>query len=207
MDLDQIARQTLKKTWALHQFIYSKIESNIELARAEFQTRQYDPWYFSHRVRYLTCCDLDSADKSKLDFKRIPQALSAISLVYQDCHVKVWKTTDGELPITGGSIHRQSFMSQPYLSDFFEAMPPDATIPMNLALLWDVDSSLGLSSMHLVCPKNYETFWKSGDSYFSRSIPHPAAEVETDTRFTEEPSDLVIELERKKAAGSGEPEN
>ena len=206
MDLDRVAQQTLDRTWDLHQFIFRKLERNIEIVRAEFQERPYDPWYFSHRVRYLTCCDLDSADKGKLDFKRIPQALSAIDLVYKGCHLKVWKTTDGELPITGSSPHRCEFMSQPYLQNFFEAMSIEAEIPMNLVLLWEVDSSLGLSSMQLVCPKNFETFWKSGESFFTKPVPHPAIEVATKTSFTEQPSELEIELDRKKAAGSGKRE-
>jgi hypothetical protein len=206
MDLDQVALQTLNRTWDLHQFIYRSVEKNIEIVKAEFEIRPYDPWYFSHRVRYLTCCDLDSADKTTLAFERTPQALSAIDLRYNGCHFKVWKTTDGELPITGTSAHRCEFVSQPYLEHFFDALQGEAVIPMNLVLLWEVDSSLGLSSMQLVCPKNFENFWKSGEAYFSRSVPHPAADIVSTSCFTEEPSELDIELDRKKAANSGKRE-
>ncbi|MEP7355106.1 MAG: hypothetical protein ABI824_17900 [Acidobacteriota bacterium] len=205
MDLDLIAQQTLDRTWDLHQFLYRSIEKNVATMRDRMKDLPYDPWYFSHSVRYLTCCDLDASHVPNLDFVRQPQALSAIDLTYRGCHIKVWKSTDGELPITGNSTHRQSFIAQPYLQNYFESLP-EVEIPMNLAMLWEVDSNLELSSMNLVCPKRFETFFKSGETFFSKAIPHPAIEIKIEADFTSQPLDLDIELDRKKVAGRGERE-
>ncbi len=205
MDLDQIAQQTLERTWDLHQFLFRSLENNVAKVRDSLKDLPFDPWFFSHSVRFFTCCDLDAVDKSSLDFTRVPQSLSAIDLNYRGCHVKVWKSTDGELPITGNSTHRQGFIAQPFLQDYFEAMP-EIEIPMNLAMLWEVDANLELASFTLVCPKNFDTFFKSGEAYFSKPIPHPAAEIEVTTNFTEQPLELEIELDRKKVVGSGNAE-
>jgi hypothetical protein len=198
MDLQHLAQQTLRKTWNIHQPLYRHLEASVESVAQRFDPKKYDPWYFTHSVRYEVCQRIDSAE-SAAQFKRVPLPMSGLEFAGDEFRLKVWKANGGELPIAGNSPGRSSFLSQPFLTNYLESLNSKAFEQLRLVVSWDVDSRLHLFNVRLVCPKDFESPWKVGNEHFSIEIPHPASEIASPTQFTEEASELEIQIERKKA--------
>lgn len=203
MDLDRIATETMERMHLLHQEVYRIIEKNVERARLEIGDCPYDPWFFTHYVRYFTCLDLDALPPSRIKIQRAKYAMSGIELLYDGTRVKIWKANEGELPMAGGSVHRKAFLSQLFTDEEMLASEPLLVRPTKLAVLWDVDSQLHLNQMDCVCPRDIENPWKASNHYFKRPIPHPASAITVSEKFTEEPIELEVELERKKVDSDG----
>lgn len=207
MDLDSLKQQTLQRTWDLHQRLYTIIEDTVESVRSDFASRPYDPWYFSHSVRYQLCCALDAVPKEARKFERVLHPLSGVELKYNEFRIKVWKVSGDEMPIAGNSPHRSEFLRQPYLPNYIETLDCGDTVPLNLFVAWDVDGDRHLTKLELVCPMDFDSPWKPGDEFFSVAIPHPALQIASPTHFTEAAEqDLDIELEQKKT-GSEDGDN
>jgi hypothetical protein len=199
MDLDSLKQQTLQRTWDLHQQLYTVLEKTVEDVRASHVNGAYDPWYFSHSVRYRLCVALDSVPKELQNFTHIPHPLSGIEIRYREFRIKVWKVSGDEMPIAGNSPHRVDFLRQPYLPEFIESLDLGDTMPLNLFVGWDVDSDLHLNKLELVCPMDFDSPWKPGEELFAITIPHPALQIVSPKTFTEElDQDIEIELEQKK---------
>ncbi|HXS97863.1 MAG TPA: hypothetical protein VN736_24860 [Candidatus Limnocylindrales bacterium] len=207
MDLDSLRQQTLERTWDLHQRLYTIIEDSIESVRVELASKPYDPWYFSHSVRFHLCTALDSIPEEARTFDRVRHPLSGVELNYKEFRVKVWKVSGDEMPLAGNSPHRNAFLRQPYLPNYIETLDCGDTIPLNLFIGWDVDHDLHLNKVELVCPMDFDSPWKPGEDLFSVSIPHPALQIQSPVHFTEAADqDLEIELEKKKT-GSDDADN
>jgi hypothetical protein len=199
MDLESLKQQTLQRTWDLHQRLYTIIENTVESVRSDFASRPYDPWYFSHSIRYLLCTALDSIPKEARTFERITHPLSGVELMYREFRIKVWKVSGDEMPIAGYSPHRSDFLRQPYLTNYIETLGSGDAVPLNLFIGWDVDRDLHLNKLDLVCPMDFDSPWKPGEELFSIAVPHPALQIVSPTHLTEgAEQDLDIELEQKK---------
>jgi hypothetical protein len=205
MDLDALAARTLRRTWGLHQTLFTRLEKAVEESRVQFDPSNYDPWYFSHSVRYKLCRYIDEGIGLKI--QRIPQPMSGIDLAYLEFRFKVWKANGGEMPIAGYSTGREQFLRQPMLEHYLDALGDKDLIPLNLFLGWDTDKDLHLKNVNLVCPKDFESPWKPGEEHFLIPVPHPATQFTSPKEFTEEPGELEIPLERKRAVDDGSTED
>ena len=199
MDLKSLTLQTIQRTWDLHQQLYTILENTVESVRPNFKSEGYDPWYFSHSIRYQLCRALDAIPQESRTFERVLHPLSGVEVQYREFRVKVWKVSGDEMPIAGSSPHRNEFLRQPYLPNFIETLDCGDTLPLNLFIGWDVDKDLHLSKLELVCPMDFDSPWKPGEELFAVAVPHPALQIASPTQFTAEPDqDLEIELEQKK---------
>src|SRR5690349_18627548 len=129
MDVDELAKQTLQRTWDFHQRLYTLTESTIEAVRERFNPDDYDPWYFTHSIRHDICRGLDSMLGWDRTFSRIPHPLSGIELLYKEFRFKMWKST-GDMPIVGNSTGRAEFLRQPFLENYLEAFVDGDAIPL-----------------------------------------------------------------------------
>jgi hypothetical protein len=210
MDLDELAKRTLERTWDLHQQIYRFLDESVEQVRSQFEPKEYDPWYFTHAVRYQVCRSIDAIPEALRGFTRTPFPMSGLEVLYREFKVKIWKVNGGEMPIAGQSAGREEFLEQrqPMLDQYLESLDEKDLIPLKLFISWDVNKDLHLKNVKLVCPKTFESAWRPGEDYFAIPIPHPATGVVAPTEFTEEPGELDVPLQRKKAAeNDGNSEN
>jgi hypothetical protein len=93
MDLATLEQRTLARTERLHSFLYPKLEAAVERARLRAEEDGYDPWYFSHSVRFFLCRAIDDELRRCADkkwFTRRQLALSGIELKYQEFVIKVF---------------------------------------------------------------------------------------------------------------------
>ena len=181
----------------LHQRLYVLTESVVEAVRQRFDPEGYDPWYFTHSVRHDICRALDGVPDQERGFSRVPHPLSGIELVYREFRVKMWKST-GDMPIVGNSAGRADFLRQPFLEHYLESLGDGDLIPLKLVVAWEIDQQLHLNGFDLVCPNDYDSPWTPGTEHFAIAIPHPATQILAPTKFTEEPTELEVPLERKK---------
>ena len=209
MDLPSLAKRTLDRTSNLHRQLYRFLEDAVENSRTKFDPKDFDPWYFTHTVRYELCKQIDAVPEETRDFKRVPFPMSGIEVEYLEFRVKVLKINAGENPIGGHSTVREELLEQrqPMLDQYLDAINLDDPIPLKLFIAWDVDQQLHLKSVNLVCPRTFDSPWRPGEDYFTIPVPHPATRMDAPTEFTEEPDELDIPLERKRAASDGDDGN
>jgi hypothetical protein len=164
----------LDKLNPLLSILYKYIEEGIAKAGSFFEGEDEspDPWLFSHIVRWHICRQFDALKDPHLSYERSPQAMSGIDITYEDCDLKVFKASDGELPAAGRSRPRQEF----YKGNLFD----DDTLglPTHLAVIWDVNGHYQLLDIQLVCPEDGPA-WESGQQKWARTIPHPAEAAPT----------------------------
>lgn len=150
-------------------------------------TPEFDPYFFSHAVRWQVSRQLKEADFEHQhiegDYENLEDHLSAQSAHRPDTKylsmsglqiglngfsLKIWKARQGGLPLAGSSEPRKLFYQQNLgFTDGQAAIK-------NLVLLWDVDETRGLT-LDLVAPNPVFNFterteWKHSQIW---SIPVP----------------------------------
>jgi hypothetical protein len=182
----------------LHPEIYRSFEHGVFEAKTHFETKQlkHDAAAFSTFVRlhakdYLSKRGLEAVDVEDVN-------LTGLSLKLDGYHIKMWKASDDGLPTPGKSEPKQAFYQQPLFDD------GDRPEVLNLAVIWNTNSSKNLSSVWLVCPKYGDE--KFVEEYWNVRIPDPALTV-SPRRTTPPPiHDLPIEPKGSEEKKKGNQE-
>jgi hypothetical protein len=187
----------------VHPLIFRALEQATEHARIYFESHDLavDPYLFSALVRYHCRRKLLEAQGQVADLvvNRLQNIGTEIS--YRGVHIRLWKASDdGHLPPPGASAAKQAFYHQPFLPGMEE---PAGT---RLAVIWEIDASLGLADVTLVCPKGVSEPWEPGEEHWRVPLPHPAVSVSAQAparpAATELELDLDLELDQ-----TGEQDN
>src|SRR5205809_3850751 len=83
------------------------IDEGVQIARQFFENQQspQNPWLFSHLVRWHICRRLDAyRDEITVPYQRIDYPLSGVEVFYEGRRIKIFKSTDGQLPAAGRSV-------------------------------------------------------------------------------------------------------
>jgi hypothetical protein len=82
---------------------------------------------------------------------------NGISLRFNGHHIRVWKTVDLAVPLSGASRRTMAFLRQEKLAmkGYFQPLLEDCITenPKNLVVLWEVDEQYGLKNLYLACPR------------------------------------------------------
>jgi hypothetical protein len=174
------------------------------LKAKEFFTREdkgnpFDKHLASHLVRYFARKYLVEAGATIEDepslFEMDYMALSGLSMRAGRYWMRIWKADDGEVPAPGPSKRRQRFFQQLILGHDIEDERP-----INVILVWDVNSNYEIASICLACPNGGGPSKASVE--FQWNLPLDVAmfrRITTRPQDQERDDDLDISLDRDKA--------
>lgn len=124
-------------------------------------------------------------------------ALCGLSLKYGDFHIRMWKSSDNELPPPGQSEPRQCFCNQQYTLPFVDdGQQPDSVV--NIAILWNLNRSYDFK-LWWVCPKRFNA--NSGElevEWEPSEIKDPTVQIVAEPRTSGRPADLPIKEKEKE---------
>jgi len=123
-----------------------------------------DPYLAPNIVRYFALRELKKLDQNgkeeDVNLDNIPN-----NGIYIHCggyHIRILKSSNGQLPFPGRSISRQEFYQQHF--KFYEE-------GVNLLILWDVNPPYNLSTMYIVCPKDVGIYREPVPVHWQFPIP------------------------------------
>lgn len=173
------------------------------MTKEYFRQPGYQPngHFFGHMVRYHVARLCQAPDlKATHGFTLNVMPNTGLDVVSSGDRIRIWKATfDEEIPAPGDSNGRLDFCDQPQMPLFEQGLYTIQN-PGKLVLLWDVDSGQNLSVVRLACPRVWESLWKSPETHWNVTVPHPALWVEGQDFGGDEP-DFGIDLDL-----FGEPE-
>ena len=153
--------------------VYRGFEHGISKTKLHFKTEgiEHDPWAFAmlvklHAREYLRKC----SEFASVVIDRM--SLCGISLHYQDCQLRLWRSADHQnprLPSPGRSKAKKLYYVQPKLFPEMNEAPSES----RFVILWDVDRDGNLETLWLVCPKNFNQ--KNGEItvHWAVELPNP----------------------------------
>lgn len=150
---------------ALGDVLWEALAEGCGVASSHFASdgRQIDdPHLFSYLARDRSLQRLTKRRLAGTGFRVLRLTLGGIKLVSDSCVVRVWKAqygvgVDGDLhravPVPGDSVARREYYRQPGLA----LGPADSVVPVvRLAAIWDTNSSHGLETIDLACPRIWD---------------------------------------------------
>lgn len=168
------SQKSLQDLQPITPLFYSAFEAATQNVKEFFEreAKQIDNWLAPCLVRYYAKGFLRNAGQDIDDEPYdLDDSLSnnGLCLSYGNYQIRIWKTSDGHLPVPGPSQVRQAFFNQQLSLGF-----PLPVGKINLAILWSASASYGLAGLALSCPRGGKETRASVQEYWSVPIPHPA---------------------------------
>lgn len=142
----------LRDLMPLIPLIYEGLDAATQRASQFFaeQNRAIDPYFASSYVRWAFKDYLLDKGKVLADYE--PEELPNIGLSfrYKQYHIRIWKTSTGEVPHAGSSKRKLAFLTQNHTQLRF---PWADQVQLNLVILWSVDADYHLRQIFVACPK------------------------------------------------------
>ncbi len=168
-------------------FIYRGMEGAIQQTRDFFpEGKPVDAALAPNLVRYYMKVYVDekSPAESQLSvrnqFSRQPLPNNGLFLHFGSYQIRILKADEGEVPLPGPSRARRRFYQQT-LPDWAEIAGEDRPNPVNLVIIWDVNSQYALNDLSIACPKDVEDGRGAVELHWRADIPHPASTQVSDT--------------------------
>lgn len=188
--------------------LYQAFEHGTGVARRTFEEGglERDPLVFAALSRLYAIPVLDAGARPLPGFVRTPLMNCGIQFAFGGFEVRVWKTTDGELPSATSSAKRRFVRQLPLGHGFSGEETADDGGARNLIIQWEYRPS-SVVDLTLVCPKPGSSGPESVDVLWSLPIAHPgeaAAAIPSPTVPTDDIDDLDFIRPRDggRAAGS-----
>jgi hypothetical protein len=169
-------------------FIYAGVEAAIEQTRDFFpEEKPVDAALAPNLVRYYLkeYIDHKSPAQSQLSvssqFSREPLPNNGLFLHFGSYRIRILKADEGELPLPGPSRARRRFYQQTLPLWAQVSVEEDRPNPVNLVVLWDVNSEYVLNDLSIACPKDVGEGRGSVQCHWRAEIPHPALTQVNDT--------------------------
>lgn len=161
-------------------FIYGSVEDAIQQTRDFFpEGKPVDSALAPNLVRYYVKEYIDhksSADSqlSVSQFSRQALPNNGLFLHFSSYRIRILKADEGELPLPGLSRTRRRFYQQT-LPNWTKVSGEAQPNPVNLVILWDVNSEYALDDLTIACPKDVGENQRSVEVHWRADIPHPAS--------------------------------
>lgn len=161
-------------------FIYGGVEDAIQQTRDFFpEGKPVDASLAPNLVRYFVkeYIDHKSSADSQLSvssqFRRETLPNNGLFLHFGSYRIRILKADEGELPLPGPSRARRRFYEQT-LPNWAQISGEEQPNPVNLVILWDVNSEYALDDLSIACPKDVGESRGSVQVHWRADIPHPA---------------------------------
>lgn len=214
--------EVIDQTGSVLAVIHQALEYGIENTRAFFQSRNHedeigqlkvDSSLAPHLVRYFAKDFLVEygysviEEEAAYEINEVPQ--NGLWVILGRFHFRIWKSSDGRVPVPGHSRIKQEYYQQSFHQYTFrfpdlDTGDPSTTKPIACIVLWSTDSSYSrLNGIRLACPKKGDVSRASIDVHWNVPVEHPvlslapkpADESEVADGFTED--DLPITRKAK----------
>lgn len=161
-------------------FIYRGVEEAVQQTRDFFpEGKPIDSALAPNLVRYHVKEYIDSQGSADSElsvsskFNRQPLPNNGLFLHFGSYRIRILKADEGELPLPGPSKARRRFYEQT-LPLWVEVSEEDRPNPVNLVILWDVNSEYALDDLSIACPRDVGESRGSVQVHWRADIPHPA---------------------------------
>jgi hypothetical protein len=193
VDIGEFARCSLALWGPIGPALHRAMEPSIEEARQYLENRKFDAYVFADLTRYHAVCRLETAAlPDSIGFQRLQN--NGIGFTCGESALRVWKADeDGELRGPGTSKSKREYFDQEFL-----LFPPEPS-QARYVIIWDYDFTMGLLSLSLTCPKNFDVYkpWNYPQCHFLLPLPHAATSIVPSSDFSEVSTDEDIVLEPK----------
>ena len=161
-------------------FIYAGVEAAIEQTRDFFpEEKPVDAALAPNLVRYYVKEYIDSKSPANsqpsisYEFNRESLPNNGLFVHFGPYRIRILKADEGDLPLPGPSRARRRFYQQT-LPLWAEVSGEDKPNPVNLVVLWDVNSEYVLNDLSIACPKDVGESHGSVQCHWRAEISHPA---------------------------------
>ncbi len=187
-------QQTLEAVDPLSSLVYAALEEAAAKTADFFnkERQRHDPFLAPCLMRFFTKHALRASgiraeeDGDASDFEALSN--NGLAFFFKLHYVRILKaaTVTGvrwKLPGCGTSVRKAQFYDQ-QLGYFPDGKGGMQSSILNVVYLWDFDSYLKVSEVHLACPRKAGTYAKDVMEHWCQPVPHPAY-----SRRAEKPAD------------------